>query len=394
MKPRRLAIVTSRFWPIFGMPQMVAADLAIGFRELGNEVEILTTRWEHRWSKSFSFRGVPVTRLPSASNGPWGNFRSHRALSKRLASGNFDGVLLFGLEESLDAVVATLSKTNTSIVLRLDDSVEHQSLWANNLTKKTLNALNMVDAIVCTSSVLRERLVAVGVENDNLVVVPDGAKRVGEQQKTQNEQSLARMALCEAHPVFAIERDEPLVVTGTPLNGDAGIFDLVRAWKKVSAQMPKARLWIMGDGPQCKQLWSQITKENLVYSAILPGYIDCLDDLFDAADLYLHPSRGEIGQTFLTRAIASGLCPITTNDLNGRIRDGISGKVIPKQEPEIMANTIIDLIQNAQLRNEFGYAAKMSLTNELAIESTIASYLGLLNGQLNHAPSSACESIP
>ena len=394
MNSRRLAIVTSRFWPIFGLPQMVAADLAIGFQKLGHDVEIFTTRWEHRWSKSFSFRGVPVSRIPAASNGPWGNFRSHRVLTRQLQSGDFDGVLLFGLEGGLEAVVAALGKTKTKIVLRLDDSVSPQALWAKDLGKKTLAALQSVDAIVCTAPVLQQRLLATEVDNENLTVIPDGTPQQAGQQKTQNEQSLARMALSEAHPVFAIERDQPLVVTGVPLNGDAGIFDLVQAWKKVVRQMPKARLWIMGDGPQGKRLWSMITSENLVYSAIMPGFIDCLDDLFAAADLYVHPARDEVGQAYMTRALASGICPVTTDDLNGRIRDGVSGKVVAKQDPTQMASTIIELFKNSVLRNELGYAARMSVAASLPIEATIASYLSLLSGLPCPAPISSCEPIP
>ena len=371
----------------------MAADLAIGFQQQEQHVEILTTRWEHRWSKSFLFRGVPVTRLPTASNGPWGNFRSHRALSRQLLSENFDGVLLFGLEDGFEVIVATLGKTKTKIVLRLDDSVGHQALWANNLSKKTLAALQTIDSIVCTTSVLQQRLLAAGVQNENLTVIPDGTPQRTGQLRTQNQQSLARMALSEAHPVFAIDRDQPLVVTGVPLNGDAGIFDLVHAWKKVVRQMPKARLWIMGDGPQGKKLWGQITSENLVYSAIMPGFIDCLDDLFDAADLYAHPARDEVGGAYMTRALASGVCPVTTDDLNGRIRDGVSGKVVPKQDPGRMASTIIELIENSSLRNELGYAARMSVANDMSIETTNTQYLSLLSDLPSSKPISTCEPI-
>jgi glycosyltransferase involved in cell wall biosynthesis len=387
MSRTRIAFVTSRFWPISGVSQILAGELAVGFRDLGSEVEIITSRWEHRWNKSFQFRGIPVHRLPVSSTGPWSNFRSQRALGKQLAR-EWDAVVIFGIEDHFEPTVKALSKTGTRVVLRLDDSVSARQLWPQNVSRKIIAALEQVDSIVCTNESTRERLVALDLKTTQIHVIPDGVPG-STQTRTINQQSQSRLALSDAHPVLAIEQHEPLVVTGVPFNGDGGIYDLIRAWKLVARRHPRSRLWVLGDGSQAREIWSHITESNLVYSIIMPGFFDSLDDPFHAADIYINPARDRTGQACLARAMANGVCPISTDDVNGLIEDQINGLLVPRQDPTQISQTILSLIEDGNRRNQLGLAAMESVREKLPFEATLTKYIDLIQG---FPKSSTCES--
>ncbi len=394
MNPSRLAVVTSRFWPISGMSQLMTSELAIGFKQMGYQVDVLTSRWEHHWSKSFCFRGLNVTRLPQPSMGPWGNFRSHRALTRSLTHSNYDVALVVGLSELLEPAVRSLAKTKTKVVLRLDDSTDSSQLLPHSFARKTLSAVSNVDLIIATLPVIQQRLIAAGIDAEKIRVVPDGAFSIETNNKTVDQQSAARLALCDAHPILAMDPSAPLIVTGVPLNGDGGIYDLIHAWKPVSHRFPNARIWLLGDGPQGKTVWSQITKSNLVYSAIMPGFFDSLDDIFCAADVYVHPSRDEVGHSFLTQAMAGGVCPVSTDDLGGHIKDGVNGLVVSRQSPEELGEALSRLIKNRTLSTELGMAAQATTMANRSFESTLKLIHELL---FEHATAttaaSTCEPI-
>lgn len=373
----RIALVTSRFWPISGISQIIAGELASGLCDLGSHVEIITSRWEHRWNKSFSFRGIPVHRLPTSSAGPWGSFRSQRALNKQLSS-NWDAVIVFGMDDHFEPTIRALAKSTTKIILRLDDSVPAEQLWLQNANRKTLTLLERVDEIVCTTDNTRERLVAGGVCNEKIHVVPDGVPSASGPMRTINQQSQARQALSDAHPVLATDPHEPLIVTGVPFEGDGGLYDLIRGWKLVARRYPRARLWILGDGPQAREVWNHITKLNLVYSIIMPGFFDSLDEVFLAADAYVNPARDVVGHACLTRAMAHGVCPISTDNVNGLIEHQTNGLLVDRQDPTQLSKSILALIEDGNYRNQLGQAAMQSALAKLPLDETLGRYVSLI----------------
>lgn len=388
MSQPRIALVTSRFWPISGIPQILAGEIAVGLRDSGFHVEVITSRWEHNWNQSFTFQGIPVHRLPVSSSGPWGNFRTQRALTKRL-NDHWDAAIIFGVDDHFEPAVRVLSKTDTRILLRLDDSIAPQQILADSLDRRTVTAIQNVDNVVCSDSNLCARIVASGVERGKVHMISDGVVVRSEQLRTGQEQSQFRLALSDAHPILAIEPNEPLVVTGVPLNGDAGVHDLIRAWELVARRHPRSRLWILGDGPQGRDVWEQITQADLVYSVIMPGFFDCVDDLFLAADVYVNPARDVTGHACLARAMACGTCPVSTDDLNGLIENDVNGVVISRQDSRQISSSILDLIDEPQRRERLGAAAKQTVVRDLPFEKMIAEFVQLIQ---QTSDSSSCES--
>ena len=50
MNRLRVVLVTPRFWPLFGGPEDVVAELALGLKRRGVEPTVVTARWDAHWS--------------------------------------------------------------------------------------------------------------------------------------------------------------------------------------------------------------------------------------------------------------------------------------------------------------------------------------------------------
>ncbi len=162
---------------------------------------------------------------------------------------------------------------------------------------------------------------------------------------------------------------------------DRGTIDLVDSWKHVLSYVPGAKLWLLGDGTMGSQIWQRIVGLNLVHSVIMPGYFDDLEDLFFAADLYVHPGRTEAFCECLPRAMATGLPPIVTDTrwVRAMIRPDHNAWVVPRQNPQAMAEAIVHAIQHSDVRKTLGEQAKAAVEAEFCPDRQIQQYIALLN---------------
>ncbi|QEG20582.1 glycosyltransferase family 4 protein [Mariniblastus fucicola] len=364
--PQRIAIVTRRFWPISGPTEHFIADLGDHFSGAGNHVRLFTSAWQKGWPTECSFREFDLRRLSRPSSGPWGTYRYQRALIRELDLFQPDAVLLFGSGEDLPPV-RKLVGDSVPCVVRID----HRAVVRTNRTIQKNLRLNLADAVICDSLRTRNELVMRKTALPQRVeLVSDGVTCRAEPERSLLQQANSRTALGDAHPILRIDPAQPLVVTGAPLNGDGGVCDLVRAWKIVLESFPKAKLWILGDGPRSRKVWDTISDHDMIYTAIMPGYFDDLDEIFQAADLYVHPMRGAVNCRCLLEAIANGVCPLVTDnstesiakrDPDGRrigemieVQRDSTGIIAPPGNPVALGEAITMALRNSDKRLELG----------------------------------------
>ena len=364
--PQRIAIVSRRFWPISGPTEHFIADLGDHFSAAGHQVRLFTAAWQKGWPTECSFREFEMRRLSRPSSGPWGTYRYQRSLARELDHFKPDAVLLFGNGEDLP-VVRKLVGDAVPCVVRIDHRAAAQK---SRSVQKSLR-LDLADTMLCDSLRTRNELVLrKAILPRNVELVSDGARHLDEQRRSLLQQANSRTALGDAHPILRVDPAQPLVVTGAPMNGDGGVCDLVKAWKIVLESFPKAKLWILGDGPRARKVWDTISDHDMVYTAIMPGYFDDLDEIFQAADLYVHPMREAVNCRCLLQAIANGVCPLVTStstepipkrDADGQrigetiqVQRDATGIVAPPANPSALGEAITMALRSSQKRSELG----------------------------------------
>jgi glycosyltransferase involved in cell wall biosynthesis len=376
MHPLRLAIVTRRFWPYCGPAELGAGEIAEAILRAGHHVEILTVRWEKNWPRKFAFREIGVTRLGRPVTGPWATFRFLRSLSRYVKEVDLDGIIVYGLQEESWAAIRNFAR-QLPVVVRVDQ-LAVTGEFRSQFSGRQLAALNSVKRVLVDSHWTSMQLAKNNAITAGLVsVVPEAVVIDPTFQRSLSRQGTSRVALSDAHPILQIEATQPLVVCGAPLNGDRGLFDLVEAWPRVLDRFPNARLWILGDGVKSRQVWERIVELNLANSVIMPGFFDDLSDIFQAADVYVHPLRSDASCGCLVRALAAGVCTVATTTMATEelITKNVSGLLTPTENPSALAEAIHLALNSNDLRERLGRAAQNIVQERSDIDKLVSAYL-------------------
>lgn len=365
-------MVTSGFWPISGSTEIAANLIANGIQDAGNEIEIVTIRWEKNWPLYFEFQGKPVHRINRPLAGPWGGFRYLKQVNRILSEIDPDGIIIFGLGDEAYSVTRAFSK-KIPCVIRVDSHIFGASKGKPGLTSRQLAAIEAAERLVVDSQWTADRLALhKSVESAKVDIAADpidtfAVKDDEAKLDTQISKGSARVAISDAHPILMIEPDQPLVVTAAPMDGDGGMLDLVAAWPRVLLRCPTARLWIVGEGKQSRRVWDSIREKELVHSIIMPGSFDELSDVFCAADVYVHPLHSDQSCSFLNLALAEGMCCVAyqSNMSDSLIEHDRTGRLV-SQTPQALAESMIELLEQPETRLQLGQNAASWMKERLS----------------------------
>lgn len=375
--PLKIAIVSRRFWPYSGTTEFAVADLASQIKRLGHTVEILTVRWEKNWPLHFDYDEIPIRRINRPQSHPWGSFRYLRSLTRELNQLELDGIIVFGLEEEAWAVSRAFSE-KTPFVIRIDNHFPGSKEGGPELTPRQLFAINSAQALLTDSLETQKHISQQPGVNKSLVrVAHEGILLDKIRERQQSLQSDARVAISDAHPVLLIGSNQPLVICGAPLEGDPGMLSLLDAWSRVVAQFPKAKLWILGDGSEGRVVWKNILEKHLVQSVVMPGSFDDTHEIFQAADLYVHPLKSDQCCGFLARALAAGVGSVVTSTQFTQtiVENNVSGLVVNTDDPRALGDAIILALSDPDLRASLGKEGRMSAIEQFDIQNSVNHFL-------------------
>ncbi|CAD6492205.1 MAG: Glycosyltransferase Gtf1 [Candidatus Argoarchaeum ethanivorans] len=141
-----------------------------------------------------------------------------------------------------------------------------------------------------------------------------------------------------------------------------GVDFLIKAMNYVVKEIPSAKLNLVGEGPSLNYLKELVSEYGLGNNIIFCGHID-EDQLFEMYfknEILAMPSLREGMPMVLLEAMSAGL-PIVAFDIEcikEALEDGKHGILVKKGEIKELANQIIRLLNNDELRE---YYSRMSL---------------------------------
>jgi glycosyltransferase involved in cell wall biosynthesis len=153
--------------------------------------------------------------------------------------------------------------------------------------------------------------------------------------------SRARMKEPVEHEWF-MGKDSPVLVAAGRLAPWKGFTDLIRAMKELSRRR-RARLLILGDGPQRAELEALIGELGLTDIVRLQGYVDNPLKFFARADAFVLSSHVEGLPNVLVEAMMCGCTPVSTDCPTGPrevLRGGKYGYLVPMRDPVALATGI------------------------------------------------------
>ena len=199
-----------------------------------------------------------------------------------------------------------------------------------------------------------------------------------------NRSDILRCSICQNTKVIG------MVARLAPNKGQ---MTLLRAVPLVLAEFPDTQFAIVGDITS-KTSWETEYRESLFKFAKEIGAENAIHflgkrvDLYpilQALDIFVHPASSDILPTVVFQAMAIGK-PVVVTSVGGLpeiVSHNVTGKIIPPDMPEALADTILWMLKNPEESRQMGIAAQKEastkFSREAYVENTELIYRELVN---------------
>jgi len=137
-------------------------------------------------------------------------------------------------------------------------------------------------------------------------------------------------------------------------------LDFIKTAKLVCAEKSDTKFILVGDGVLRKQIEDEIKKLNLEKNVILTGWRKDSNEIIKIFDVFVLTSLWEGLPRVIVESMSAGI-PVVATYIDGTkeiVREGLTGFVVHPHETEKMAERILRLLNNADLRKKFSQEAK------------------------------------
>ena len=177
---------------------------------------------------------------------------------------------------------------------------------------------------------------------------------------------------------LGLRADDVFLLSVGRLVYEKGHEFLVKAMSTISDDNVIAR--ICGAGPLHDDLQSEITSLKLDKKVFLLGQWENLFELLAAADIFVLPSRWEGLPLALLEAMVAGL-PVVATRVEGVeevVEDGLHGYLTPLEDPNALANAILQLSSDSERRRTMGEAARKRILETYTVDRMCEQYLQVI----------------
>jgi glycosyltransferase involved in cell wall biosynthesis len=179
--------------------------------------------------------------------------------------------------------------------------------------------------------------------------------------------------------------ESPCAIFVGRLAPEKGLDILLQAWPSVRKRYPRARLILIGGGPERASLEKSAADLGLTLGAEqaveLPGTAADVTAALREADLFVLPSREEGMSIALLEAMALGV-PLVASAIPGNRRlvtDFVQGRLVPPDDPDALARVIIEQWDNFDRAAEMGRTARDRVEREFSIQEVARKHFALFH---------------
>ncbi|MBE0410272.1 MAG: glycosyltransferase family 4 protein [Anaerolineales bacterium] len=174
--------------------------------------------------------------------------------------------------------------------------------------------------------------------------------------------------------------EETILITSVGrLHKQKGYDFLLQAIPEVRLDHKNARFIFVGDGDMRESLQSLSRSLGLDSVVYFLGIREDIPEILAISDLFILPSRWEGFPNVLLEAMSTGLAVIASA-IDGSIElieHGENGMLVPPSNPNKLAKTIIQLLENVELRVRLGQAARKHVEKKFSEDKFIDSFAAL-----------------
>ena len=162
-----------------------------------------------------------------------------------------------------------------------------------------------------------------------------------------------------------------------------GHTQLIEAFGQIEKEIAGARLLLVGEGlmAAARDLTARLgLTENVIFTGWRDDPLDCMN----AVDIFVQPSLSEAFSQVLLEAMGVGL-PVVATKVGGAeevITDGSNGLLIAPYDSGAIAEKILMLYRQADMRHQIGAAARESVRQTFSAEEMVEKHVQLYRSWL------------
>jgi glycosyltransferase involved in cell wall biosynthesis len=230
--------------------------------------------------------------------------------------------------------------------------------------------LRYPDRVVAVSDSVRCRLEATGVPSSRITVIPNAVEiGTGEWPVDDTDWRGSLGIPAGASVLSVIGRLSP----------EKGQDVFLEACRLAADKDCKFVGVLVGEGPWENELRARVKALGLESRVRFVGHCQDVAPVYAASDVIVIPSRSEGLPNVLLEAMASGK-PVVATRVGGIpevLSDGVSGRLVPPEDPVRLASAIVALVADRRLRHALGERACVdarSFSPQARTESILSVY--------------------
>jgi glycosyltransferase involved in cell wall biosynthesis len=237
----------------------------------------------------------------------------------------------------------------------------------HNEFQKSADYMKVGDMVIAVSQAVAKSMANRGVNERKLRVVLNGT--IGSKRNQRME---------------GVSLKGRAIVTVAGLNERKGIADLIEAFNIVSGQCPESELYIVGDGPERERFKTVATQSSSRNRIHFEGFQTDPKKYMSSSEVFVLASHKDPFPLVLLEARESG-CAIIATDVDGipeALDFGNSGMLVPPKTPDKLAEAILNMLNDEELREKYKRSAGQGLDFykvERVAKETIEIYEDLLS---------------
>ncbi|MDP8229763.1 MAG: glycosyltransferase family 4 protein [Candidatus Gorgyraea atricola] len=284
------------------------------------------------------------------------------------------------------------SKPHTRTIARLAKEfgvpivLTAHNVWDDNLFLDLTRNIKW-DHIIAVSHFIKRELIGIGVSHKKITTIHHGI------DETLYNPEIKHESIFKKYPKL---KGKKVIFHPARMGLAKGCDVSIKALRRIKERIPNVVLILAGT----KNIidWAQSQQKDIAYMVSLVDFfkmrknvlIDSFDlkdmpKLYAASDVCVYPSSASepFGLTML-EALSSAK-PMVVTETGGMpeiIKDGINGFVVPIRDFEALASRIIQLLNNKELHDRFGYTGRQMVeqnyTKRIVTRNTLDLYRKLI----------------
>ena len=236
----------------------------------------------------------------------------------------------------------------------LTDELQYYGLWNRKIVSTFLDTHvpKWANFNIAVSEELKEKFCHMGIPSNKIEVIPTGV----------NSEAFAHGNPFQVRQKYHLGTQKVVAYTGS-LENYQGIEYLIRAMSLVFKQLEDTILMVVGDGKinnYLKNCYELGIQDKVIFAG--PRPFSEIPDFLAAADVTVNPRINCPGMPQkLTNYMVAGKAIVSFAGSAKLLSDGVDGLVVRNGDIEQMADSIVTLLKNADLRRRLGENARKTV---------------------------------